>query len=256
MHPHHPIILKENKTKMNKNNKSGGSGRGVTHRRVNHSFLNCRDAVLVGSAGGSPGSVPLTIASNGSGSASGSFPLAPIGLTAVRVVSGVPTIGGSGNVVGPLLRGLYNRAIDFQWYRVTRARLVFVGTVGSTMTGTLTLAAYSSAIDASINTSQALVSGPSTKVFNLAASTNKELSIPIPTDSSWRRVTNVLSTIGSASPFFGPADAIVPVATVDDVCFAGVSYLVAGASASLPMGLLYVDYDVEFRGPVDSSLNL
>lgn len=223
---------------------------------INHKFLSCRDNVLAGGTGGTPGMGTLAITTNVSGSASGSFPLCPVGLTGVRVISGAPTVGATGNIAAPNLRGLYNRAIDFQMYRVTRAKLVFVGAIGSTAAGILTLSGYTSAIDVSLLTTQAQITGPNTRVFDLANSSSRELSVPIPVDSAWKKVSSILSTVGVSVPFYGTNDTIVPVSNVDDVCFGGCSYLVSNAAVSTYVGTLYIDYDVEFKGVIDPSVNI
>lgn len=222
----------------------------------NHRFVGCRDAVMLGGTGSSPGTNPLVLVTNSSGATSGSSCFAPLGLTAVRVVSGVVTIGGTGNVTAPLLRGLYNRAVDFQMYRVTRAKLVFVGNVGSTSTGILTLCGYTSAYDVANTTGVAQISGANTRVFDLASSSSKELSVPVPVDTSWKKVSSILSTAGVSPPMFGQSDSIVPAATVDDLAFCSISYAVSNGGASSTVGYLFLDYDVEFKGVIDAGVNI
>lgn len=235
----------------------------TTRRPVlNHRFVGLREAILAGGAGSTPGTSSLAINTNSGGSTSGSFALSPLGLTAATTNpanTGVYSNGTPGNVCGPLLRGLYNRAIDFQWYRVTRAKLVFVGTQGSTVTGIITLVGYTSALDVAIGTGIPQLSSGSTKTFDLSNSSTKELSVPIPVDSSWKRVTSLLTVNGSSVPFFGGSTSLVPVATVDDICFGAVSYNVGsgptGTGSGAYIGTLFLDYDVEFKGVIDASVN-
>lgn len=237
-----------------KNSNSNKAGR--RHVPTTHRYNQCRDAIMVGGTGSTPGSTALVVSSNASGNTSGSFPLSPLGLTGVRVVSGSLTVGGTGNICAPLLRGLYNKAIDFQMYRILRAKLVFVGAIGSTASGSLTLCAYSDPLDTSVGTTPSTISGPSTRVFDLANASSREISIPIPFDSSWKKVGHILSTVGVSVPFFGTSDTLVSVNSVQDLCFSGVSYYITGAPVSLALGSLYVDYDVEFKGVIDSSVNI
>nr|QJD14919.1 coat protein [Actinidia yellowing virus 2] len=225
----------------------------------NHRFNGCRDAFMQGGTGATPGVTALGIVTtSASGNTSGSYALCPIGLTGVKTVTaGTVTIGGTGNISSPPLRGLFNKAVDFQWYRVTRAKLVFVGNVGSTTTGSLILCGYTSPMDVSVGTSIATTSSRSTKTFDLASSAGKELSVPVPVDSSWKKVSSILSTSGNAAPFFGGSDTFVNVATVEDLCFGSVSYSVIGAPAAAALiGSLYLDYDVEFKGVIDSNVNI
>lgn len=238
-----------------KNNTKGG----VNRKRVapvQHRYNQCRDAIMVPGAGATPGVTAFTVTSNASGASSGSFPLSPVGLTGVRVVSGALAVGATGNICAPLLRGLYNKAVDFQMYRILRAKVVFVGAIGSTTSGALTLCGYTDPLDTSNSTSPATISGPSTRVFDLANSSSREISVPIPFDPSWKKVGHILSTVGVSVPFVGGSDMLVSVNSVQDLCFAGVTYYVSGAPASTALGSLYVDYDVEFKGVIDSSINI
>jgi len=229
---------------------------------LNHRFVGLREAILAGGAGPAPSSNSLAINTNSGGATSGSFALSPIGLTSATTGAtntGTYSNGTAGNVCGPLLRGLYNRALDFQWYRVTRARLIFVGTQGSSTTGIITLVGYTSPLDVAIGTGIPQLSSSSTKTFDLSNASTKELSVPIPVDSSWKRVTSLLTVSGASVPFFGGSTSIVPVSTVDDICFGAVSYSVGsgpvGTGTGTYIGTLFLDYDVEFKGVIDASVN-
>jgi hypothetical protein len=234
----------KNKTKQNNRPLSG------------HTFRGCREAVVVGGSG-APGTTPLNIVSNASGAASGSFALSSIGLTSV-VISGPTafTNGVQGNVSKAALRGLYYRANEFQWYRVTRAKLIFVGSVGSTMTGSLTLAAYTDPMDVNNNTTLAtLSSSASTRAFDLAASSSKELSVSIPVDSSWKKIASDICVSSDTAPFFGTNAGFIAVNSVSDLCFGAISWYAQGSVATTNLGTLFIDYDVEFKGPIDPSVN-
>lgn len=156
----------------------------------------------------------------------------------------------------PLMRGLYGRALDFQWYRVSRAKLVFVGSVGAPTQGIITLVGYSSPTDVNIGTGIPQLSGPSTRTFDFANSSTRELSVPIPVDSSWKKVTSIMSTLGTGAPYFGGSGTVVNVSSVDDICFGAVSYTIGSGPNSTYMGTLFIDYDVEFKGVIDASVNL
>lgn len=238
----------------NNNNKNKNKTKVV----VNHKFSGCRDALTQGGTGAAPATTMQPISTNASGNGSGNATLCPVGLTAPRlnasgIVYDTPSVG---NVAGPQMRGLYYKALDFQWYRVTRAKLVFVGVQGSTATGTITLAAYTDPLDASSNTTASTVSSASTRTFDIANSSSRELSVPIPVDTSWKKVTSYTMVRADAPPFFGASNGLVAVNSVADLAFAGISWYVAGSAVSQPtVGNLFIDYDVEFKSPIDFSLN-
>lgn len=223
--------------------------------RSNHVFRGCREVITAGSAASS--TTPAAMTTNSSGGYSFAWPLCPLGLTTATYGSTTYSIGTTGNVFPPVLRGLYFRATDFQLYRVTRARAVFVGNLGSTQTGAITIAGYTDVIDTNIPSTQGNVSSSqSVKSFDLANAASKELSVNIPVDSSWKKVTSMLLIPGGVPPFTGSSTTmLVPVNTVGDLCFGGVSVTVVGAAASQSIGCMYIDYDVEFKGLVDSSVN-
>jgi len=239
---------------MSKNNKNSVK-KGQGPRKINHVFVGCRDVIIGGNAATSQ--QPATAFTNSAGSFGQVWPLCPLGLTTAVYTSSAYTIGTPGNVSPPILRGLYNRAVTFQWYRITRAKLVFVGNVGSTSTGTLTLAGYTDPIDVAAPTTIPTVSNSTaTKVFDLASSSTKELSISIPIDSAWKKVSSILLEPAGASPFSGNSTTmLVPVNSVADLCFGAISVAVAGGPASAAVGNMYIDYDVEFKGVIDLSLN-
>lgn len=227
-----------------------------------HRFVGVRDAILTGGTGSTPGANPLAINTNAGGATSGSFPLCPLGLSGAKLNTTTPqnfVNSSPGNVSAPVMRNLFYRAQDFQWYRVTRAKLVFVGAQGSNVTGVITLVGYASAIDVNLGTGIPQLSGPSTRTFDLSAAGSKELSVPIPVDSAWKKVSSTLSVIGSSPPFFGAGDTLVPVSSVDDLCFGAVSYVVGsgptGTGSGAYVGTLFIDYDVEFKGVIDPAVN-
>lgn len=249
MYSHRQIIQKQKDTNMSNKNKQMKAKVVANHR-----FTGLREVVLTGGTGGLTSNA-LAINTNAGGTTSGSFSLCPLGLSAAKLAAGVYT-NGTNNVCSPPLRGLYNRGLDFQMYRVLRAKLVFVGATGSTTSGIITLVGYTSVIDVSLSTGLAQLSGPNTKSFDLAIGSAKELSVPIPVDTSWKKVSSFLSVPGNSAPFFGGTDTAAVVASADDLCFGAVSYVVGSAPANSYMGTLFIDYDVEFRGVIDSSVNL
>lgn len=239
------------------NHKNSASKRGPA--KINHRFLNVREVILNPTPGTGLTQTPMPVTSNAGGAGNGATVLTSMGLTSVVLTSGNFSVPSTGvyNVLRPALRGMYNRASDFQWYRVTRAKLIFVGNVGSTATGTITLAAYTDPSDVELNTNAPFISGANTRVFDIANAANKELSVPVPVDSSWKKVTSVLASPGNAYPYAAAdATSFVPVNTVCDLSFGAVQWTCANAGASVSLGNLYLEYDVEYKAPIDASVNL
>ncbi|APG76469.1 hypothetical protein 3 [Hubei tombus-like virus 3] len=230
-----------------KNNKSATS----------HVFRGCREIFLVPAPRAGVNNTVFSLVSASDGSAAFAQVLCPLGLTSVKLGTSTFTAGSYGNVTGPPLRGLFNRASDFQWYRVTRAKFVFVGAVGSTATGVLTMNAYSDPYDIAIVGSAATMAGPSNRTFDLASSTNKELSIPVPVDSTWKKVSSMLTVPGNSYPFNAvDATSFATLNTIGDLSFGGVGAYLQGAPGSVTVGSFYLDYDIEFKSPIDVQLNL
>lgn len=227
---------------------------------MNHSFKGVRDTLLVPQPGGLTNTA-LAVTSTNAGTGNNAWTFSPLGLTSVTLAGGVFSQGTTGNIVGPSLRSLYNRSLDFQWYRVTRAKVVFVGNVGSTVTGSLTMAAYTDPSDVGQITYQAFISGPGTRSFDMASAATKEFSVPVPVDSSWKRVSSILTVPGNVYPYTAAAaDCFSVVNSVADLCFGAFTYYLTGytsggvATAS-NVGQFYLDYDVEFKSPVDVSVS-
>jgi hypothetical protein len=226
---------------------------------ANHRFVGVREAILIPELGTGVGSVPLVFTSAAGGNGNVAAVLTSIGLSSVTLVSGSFTTPAAGvyNISRPLLRGMYNRAIDFQWYRVTRAKFVFVSNLGSTTTGTITMAAYTDPADVSLFTNSSALSGPNTRTFDLANGASKELSVPVPVDSSWKKVTSELSTPGNVYPFPAATATVLAVLnTVNDLSFGAVQVVCNNAPASTALGTLFLDYDVEYKNPIDSAINI
>jgi hypothetical protein len=227
----------------------------------NHTFRGCREGLLVPHSG-APGTAIGSITSNASGNGNTAFVLAPVGLTAATFASGVYTNGTTCNISAPPLRGLFNKAVDFQMYRVTRAKLIFVSNQGTTCIGRITLAAYTDPLDASSITYDSYVSGPNTKKFDVSSAATRDVSIPVPVDSSWKKVSSILTVPGNVYPFNGAdATSAVTVNTVGDLCFGAISVNLSGfgvgtsVSANSNVGTFMLEYDVEFKGVIDSAVN-
>jgi hypothetical protein len=230
--------------------KSGRSGQS-------HVYLGLRDNLTTPQAGSTPPTTVLDLLTNSSGSLSVGVVFTPLGLTSTGLGASSYTQGGTGNVLAPNLRGLFSKAADFQMYRVTRARLVFITGVSSNTTGSITLSGYTDPFDIANTSSAITVSSVNTKAFPLSQAAVKNPSIPIPVDSSWKKVSSILNVPGNVFPFNGAnAGLLVNVNTVSDLSFGAVFIRILGAPSSTSVGTCYLDYDVEFKNPIDSGVNL
>lgn len=228
-----------------------------TKVNTGHVFRGCRDAISTPQPGSSPPTSAALISSDSTGTVQFGTALHPMGLTSTALGASSYTRGATGNVQGPPLRGLYNKAVDFQWFRVPRARFIFVAVVGSTTPGTITLSGYTDPFDITNTTTVATVSSSATKTFPLSSGASKEISVPIPVDSTWKKCSSVLTVPGNVFPFTAAdAGSLAVVNTVADLCFGAVFARVVGTTASVPIGSFYIEYDVEFKGPIDSSINV
>lgn len=200
--------------------------------------------------------VAAIIPANGT-AASYSYALGPAGLRSAYY-SGSGFLAG-GNVDPPHLRKLFNIASDFKYYRVLGGKLIFVPNYGSTQSGQIVLSSSRDVGDSSQAAQAAYSSSVNYRTFNLSQ-VNKEISIPLDVDSAWKKVTSVLSVPGQTSPFNGSAGSatIIPMNTVNDLCFTGISMTVTNPSAvasETNYGVFMLSYDVEFKGLIDAVVN-
>jgi len=222
-----------------------------------HVYRGCRDAIQPNTPSAGPLSsgtnVVITTANTPVNLAG---VLNPIGLTTTALSSGAYTMPSDRNLQGPPLRGLCIKAQGFQYYRVTRAKLVMVGSIGTNLVGQITMAGYGDPADVRNITYSPFSSGPNTRTFDLSTLSGKEISVPIPVDSTWKRVTAVLSAPGNNYPFnASDATTLAIYNTVSNVSF-GAWTILANCNTALTLGSLYIDYDVEFKNPIDYAVNL
>lgn len=244
--------------KMNQSANKASSNKNKT--KQSHVFRNVREPVLDSVTNNSV--ITLQVAPNAT-TATATKAFAPIGLTAPTLtVNGTNVVvqtGAQSYILGAGLRWLYNTSVNFGSYRITRATLIFVGSVGTTYTGQLILTTFRDVMDASSTPQVAFAIGSGAKVFDLATSGSKELRISMPIDTSWKKVSNALCYPGSVVPFYGATNQLINVNSINDLCFGAFSAQVVGApllSGTTTVGTFFLDYDVEFKEPESSSLNI
>lgn len=187
---------------------------------------------------------PVGITTDGTGNVAGGIALAPRGLT------GVNTAGVGGIVYAkPHLPWLYNTSNNFLEYRVTRAHLVVVGNVGSTVTGQVSVVSSPDMIDSLASPAPGLgaqiIGGTSFPLADLASNNRR---IPLRIDTSWKKVTSLTAYLSGTT--------IINNASADDLGFTGFVYRVVNAPVSTNVLFFYLDYDVEFRGVASTNFNV
>jgi hypothetical protein len=183
--------------------------------------------------------VTSTFTSSVTGTISNLVLLAPKGVDSIATVGG-PSV----NVFRPRLPWLYNTGLNFEKVRFSNAKLVVVGNVGSTATGTIAFQSSPDFSDGSINLSTAIVGGASTDAATLSA---KNWEIPLDFNTGWMKFSSL--TLASSGGNF------LPITNVNDIALTTISMAGAGLPNSTTIFRLYVKYDVEFSGPVQIGAN-
>lgn len=196
----------------------------------------------------------LTVSTSGSGGAAGALCLTPQGLRTPVLATGV--FGALTTVDPPHLKWLFSQSDNFGSYRVTRASLKIVGNVGSTATGTIGVMGFKDPADSSATIQLANVQGQYAKSFDIGSLANKEQSLSLPVDSTWKKVSSVLALPGQSQPFTGTNAMLVNVNSLGDLSFTSFSWIVVGGPATANICQFALDYEVEFREAEAVATNL
>jgi hypothetical protein len=191
---------------------------------------------------------------NPSGQVSGSFALSPLGVYSPTLLAGVyinPTV-----IDPPHLKWLTETCQNFGMYRITRATLCYVSSVGTNVTGTLLVTGFRDVSDVQLPTQAAYQNGRHAYAHSVAEAGSKEIRMPLPVDSSWRKTTFTTALPANTNlPWSGTNTQLAYIATIDDLCFSSFSYLVQNGPISANIGNFFLDYDVEFGDPESFTLN-
>lgn len=221
----------------NKQHKKNAAGKGGGPSSV-HGFRNIREMVCLDQGVTPPAPLPLNANSTAT------FVIAPFGIYGAQLKSG-PTLVTNVAIDTAHFKWLLTTAVNFQEYRITRASVVVVGTVPSTATGNFTVASSKSYTDILAGQTPSYAnSGPGVAVATLAS---KDYRVPITVDTKWKIVSNKTVVVNSDSITFAPVN------TVDDLSCCSVAI---SNNSTQALGIAYLDYDVEFRGPINPSLNV
>lgn len=224
-----------NKMPTNKNKQSRP---GVTPGK--HVYRGVRDPIVLDARSNPLAQSPLAAATE----IGNRYVLSPLGVQGVSIgTDGTPTIA---QTIVPTLPFLFSTARNFKEYRVTRAVLIFVGQQSSTAVGRITLSSSTDHADDFTAPGQyGLVDARS---FDMAGACLKEARHQMLVDPTWKKVSTV------ALGFYGKD--LLPVNTINDLCFSVAGFSATGTSGSGNIGALFVEYDVEFRYPTQSTRNL
>lgn len=236
------IKMKNTKTnpKTTQNNK--------TQRRPDHTFHGVRDAVLADVLANPQANMDMTL--DASGNLNRNFVIAPFGVKTPRLtVTGGNLVGTPQMYYSPSLAWLYSTAINFEQYRITNARAVFVGNTTVDTHGFITIA---SSPDHGDFKSQGInrANGAGAKTFALSSSANKELSVQLNIDPSWKKITALTVALSGTINVD-----LLPLNTVNDLIASSVSISVNGGPSDAYIGMMVVVYDVEFRHPISYIMN-
>lgn len=153
--------------------------------------------------------------------------------------SGVPK-----QVFSPQLPWLYQAGRNFGSFRILRANLVVVGSVGSAVTGTVAVKSSKDFSDTSTNPVAIMTGG---ETFDLASLAQRNKVIPLHVDTTWKKVTDSITIERDGS--------IVAVNSVNDLIFSHISVFVRSGPVTTKVAYFYVEYDVQFTNPMSIVMN-
>lgn len=242
-----------NSKNMSSNQKNKNSKNKVVRQ---HYFQAVRDPVVTDASNGANPSM-FSLVTDSSGNSNASFILSPFGVAGLstnNATAGSQTVFTSTTTTSPALPWLYNQARNFERYRVTRAVVIAVGSVGSTASGRLLLDSSTDAADTVSAINVATSTGG--KVFDVAALSSRELRFNLDVDSSWKKCSSRTYLLN------GSGTVAIPVNHVNDLSFCTLFVGCFGATAagSTAVGTsicqFFLEYDVEFRDPISYGANI
>lgn len=186
----------------------------------------------------------LDVHTDGAGNTITNVTLTTVGITASDVATGDYI-----QIEPPRLPWLSTTSRNFAKYRVTRASLVCVGNVGSTVTGVVSV--HSSRDYGDLGGTSATV-GTGGLMFDLATLATRIRKIPLNINPDWKVVSDRTSRAQITS---GAILSIMPIATVNDLMFSHFNIHVAGGPSNSTVMNMYIEYDIEFANPISVAAN-
>lgn len=215
---------------------------------TSHVYRKIRDPVCQDATAATPSMIPVT--TNGTGLVSFVAAFAPLGIQVPTLTVTAGSLSANNTVWdAPHCPWLNNNARNFERYRVLNATLIFVGNVGSTTIGSLTV---TSTTDVSDYVRGIVTPATSTggKTVNLASASTREQRFPLDVDSSWKKVS--ASTLYCTN---GSVQTLYPFNSFNDLLFTAIDVYVTGGPATTNVGSFYLEYDVEFKDPTSFVIN-
>jgi len=242
------------KANSNKNNTNNGGRRTTrpprqgsilpnkTNNKIIYSssrFTNVLDPVVLNTYA-SP-SVMSTISSDPDGTGHVHVILTARGLNAYSTATSTQVA-----IDASRLPWLATTSRNFGSYRITRANLILVGNVGSTVPGKFTVKTSRDYEDKGTAFSVASTAG---NVYDIASLANRNKSIPLRINTDWKKVTDITT----ASSIAG---VVAVVNSANDLTIGTYQIVLVGATPSIPIMDMYIDYDVEFANPMSVGYNV
>jgi len=165
--------------------------------------------------------------------------LSPLGIGGQKTADGTVSL-----VETPHLPWLYQTARNFELYRVTSARACFVANSSTTATGNFSVV---SSPDYSDGAASSFATNPTG--YPMSGLANKDVKVPLRVDTSWKKVSYVTMQLYGA----GTNALNYAINTVNDL---SVGCFTVSMNSTTTVGLIYIEYDVEFKNPINNLLNI
>lgn len=154
----------------------------------------------------------------------------------------------------PVLRWLSTQAQNFAKFRIIRAAIVIVGCMGSDLNGKISIQGFNDVSD--IGTINVTNEGINGKLIDVSSLSVKESRFELPINSEWKKITNRLVRVGGEEPFASPGNrCVIPCNSANDLLVTGFGYRINGANTTERVCEFYLDYEVEFSGPLMADKN-
>lgn len=157
-------------------------------------------------------------------------------------------------VLSPCLRWFSNQSQNFNKFRILRATLVVVGAMGSDLRGRLSIQGFNDSSD--VGAIYSFLQGPNGRMIDLASLSTREARIELPVNTDWKKVTKRLMQVGGDEPYIKPGNrCLVPINSANDLLVTGFGYLISGCNVEERVCDFFLEYEVEFHGPLLSNVN-